>query len=458
MIMAAALVAVSVIVATGDGKPFADAYCKAVSKVIDGACSGGGDGTGETEEGSPFEYQPAKCKVRESSEKANSVVKIVFIELGENAGFTVTEYSDGTVKVTATDGGEIGATGGVGAEAEFGSGKVGAKVDFGGGLKFDYGSSWNFNSMEEAEAFQQQFQDYQVYMMQITNPDIGLGALFIDEVDPPPPPHENLSSVAVTGDVTGSLGLTINGPKGSNAKGAGVQATGELGEKWITRTTVDQTPNDGTDNTLTTYTTEVSAKGGVSGSAVVYGAGANGYLGGTMSITKDAQGRITNITFTSTVEGGTEHGPNVNIGGKGEGGSGSGKGKGSNKSSEATVVTTSLDLDPNNADQQAIASEWLGSNITDVDLANGLLLNPAESVPGNEFQNLLHEQAQVHTVTYDNVRDGLTFGLEVKLGIALGFEVGYENSEATATSASYLGAPNANGVREPVDWPECVGG
>ena len=80
------------------------------------------------------------------------MVKIAFLEFGENAGFVETTYSDGTVTYTATDGASVGVTTGVGGKLELGELEAGAKVDFGAGFQVDYGSTWVFKDADEAKA------------------------------------------------------------------------------------------------------------------------------------------------------------------------------------------------------------------------------------------------------------------------------------------------------------------
>lgn len=182
-------------------------------------------------------------------------MNIFFIKLGGNSGFVVTEYSDGSVKMTATNGAGIGVEFPPGAGAEAGGKKGGASVDFGGGLVYGWGSTWNFSSMAEAEAFRKQFDAYRNQWPWENKPA-------------PRPPDETVTSIKVNAEVEGELGIGAGKGK-ANVEGSGT---------WTTRTKVDQTPDNGKDDTLTTYTTDLSIKGG-------------------------AEGNIVNITFVSTAEG-----------------------------------------------------------------------------------------------------------------------------------------------------------
>ncbi|WP_068402540.1 hypothetical protein [Kribbia dieselivorans] len=339
-------------------------------------------------------------------------MNIFFIKLGGNSGFVVTEYSDGSVKMTATNGAGIGVEFPPGAGAEAGGKKGGASVDFGGGLEYGWGSTWNFSSMAEAEAFRKQFDAYRNQWPWENKPA-------------PRPPDETVTSIKVNAEVEGELGIGAGKGK-ANVEGSGT---------WTTRTKVDQTPDNGKDDTLTTYTTDLSIKGG-------------------------AEGNIVNITFVSTAEGSLKGGQKGKVEStKPKGSAGS---KGSAEVGKAVVVTTSLDFDPNDPKSQQIVKDWLGgdnpNHANPLDVVSAPFINPTEKVDGDPFQNLLYERAQVSTVEYDKVKDTQGFAAEVKLGVKLGFDFSLEKSEATAVNATYLGAPDPDGVRRPVPYTSCITG
>ena len=48
------------------------------------------------------------------------------------------------------------------------------------------------------------------------------------------------------------------------------------------------------------------------------------------------------------------------------------------------------------------------------------------------------------------------FAGEVKVGVAFGVDFSLETSETKAQAAAYLGAPGTDGIRPPVDFPDCV--
>lgn len=141
------------------------AYATRVLCAITTAVGGGGSCDGSDSpppptSQPPFDPKPQKCKLGDKSEKVTSVIKIAFFELGENAGFVETTYSDGTVTYTATDGATVGLTAGLGGKLELDALEAGAKVDFGGGFTVDYGSTWVFENADEATAMREQLDKY----------------------------------------------------------------------------------------------------------------------------------------------------------------------------------------------------------------------------------------------------------------------------------------------------------
>lgn len=466
MIVVAALVTGSITLAiSGAGVP--QAICEAVGTIMrsDAACGDASAGEDQADGGEPENallddefFKPDTCKLNESSEKTTSKVKIFFIEIGEDAGFVVTEFSDGTVKMTATDGGSIGATGGIGADASFGTLEAGAKVDFGGGVKVDYGSTWTFDSMEEAEAMREQLDKYLIQQYQIRNPPIGpmgpIPVIIFNPVDPPKPPTEVVSSVTTFGEIKGTLGIDLVGTT-SGGKTLKIPESSVVGaitgeSKWVVRTN--------TETGDTTYVTQLQLSGSTSGQIWLNTYGFSGTDTAAMSITKDREGNVTAITFITTSEGSISDGGKV--GGTATSGDDSAGGSigGSTSESTATVVTTTLALDPDSPSDQQVARDWLGgdTNYSWAGAISANTINPASPVEGDAFQNLMYERAKVSAVTYDNVTDSTKFGLNVKLGFALGFDFSLESSESTAVEASFMGAPNTT-PRPVLPFPECVG-
>lgn len=436
------------------GAQVSTALCKAVNTILnnDGTCT-----ALPAPQPNDKDYEPDKCKFNEKGESYNSKVKIFFIEIGENAGFVVTQYSDGTVEMTATDGGSLGLTGGVGADASFGKLSAGAKVDFGAGVKFDAGSTWKFKNMDDANSFKKQLNDY---LAQQISMRYG-GSCWWWCKDAPRTPDKTISSISAFGDVKGTLGIDLTSSSGS---GKGKQEQSIPAAEVVGKISGDSKWAVSTDNNAktTTYTTSLSLTPSVSSQLWTSTFGVKATKSVSVSITKDKDGKITNITFASTTEGSINTG--VSAGGKTSTGTGKGKTGGggsvgsSGEASQATVITSSLDIDPDDAAAQKTVTDWLGGD-SDYSIAGAIAagsLNPAAANQSDPFQKLMHDQGKVSAITYDNIKDIDEFGLNVKIGIALGFDFSLEQSESQAVDANYLGAPDAAGTRHPVAFTDCV--
>ena len=140
MIVVAAIVVAAIVLAISPaGADVRAATCRAVGQVLQtelGCAAGGGSG----DDAAPPEdedYEPGPCTVTQSGNQVSSVVSVGIVDFGENAGLERQTMSDGTVTLTATDGGSLGLSSGAGAEVRTGGGvELGASIDFGGGYTF----------------------------------------------------------------------------------------------------------------------------------------------------------------------------------------------------------------------------------------------------------------------------------------------------------------------------------
>jgi hypothetical protein len=111
------------------------------------------------------DFKPAQCKIREDTEKGGSEVKLGWFKIGQEFGFVRQEFSDGTVRLTLVDSASIGAVGG-GKDKLFDIGKLGddakgaTSVEVSGGLKFGYGSTWQFDNAAQAEEFREEIETW----------------------------------------------------------------------------------------------------------------------------------------------------------------------------------------------------------------------------------------------------------------------------------------------------------
>jgi len=456
----AAMVILAVVVAVrgADIGAFTSRVLCTVKSSVDaggGSCAGstGGEQTPPPE---TFDPKPTKCKISERSEKVSSEIKIAFIKFGENAGFVQTTYSDGTVTYTATNGASLGATGGFGGKLEIGELERGAKVDFGGGFKVDYGSTWVFKDQAEADSMKDQLDEYLLQQEMLRHDTYGgyaIGTWITGGfVDPPKPPSQNVTSFTVEGDVSGQVGLSLpfdpadknlpddqkSGVPNLKLAEAGIKFGGS--QKW--------TQISDADSGNTTWTT--TGETFIEGSAALgpLAGELKGVQGSSLAITRNDKGEIVKVALVTTREGKATG--SVNSGQPDLGGNASQSGS----ASSLTVTTASLDV--TTAAQRDLVNQWLAAQATGEGAVSPETYRPDRLVAGDPFQNLMYTNATVSNVEYSNVTDKAGFALEVKVGVAFGVDFNLETTDSRATAATYLGVPGADGVRPPVDFPECV--
>ena len=443
--------------------------CRAVASVFQLEASCGDDG-GESAEEPPEEesFEPEKCMMHESGDEYSSVIKIGFIEIGENAGFVVTEYSDGSVTMMATNGAEIGATGGFGADAAWGELEAGAKVDFGANVEFDYGSTWHFEDMAQAESFREQLDDYLYDQWAMTHPACSMGVCMprpTTGAQPPPVPTTKFSGVALNVDVNAALGISRTTGTAPLTQASlteqGIASTLSGSAQWTTTTDTGGTPDDPSDDTRT-YVTDLSLNSEVTGQVALATGGFGSMVGMSYAVKKDSEGNIIEIQIVSTSE--VTGGPGVNVDGgvsQGQGQSQTGGGgsvSGGTTQGDVVVTETTLAIDPDDAASQQTVRDWMGGN-GDFEwpgLISLAMVDPSTADPDNPFAMLLHNNATSSTIAYDKVTDVAGFALNVKFGLAFGVDFSAENSETTASEATYLGAPRPDGTRTVLDYTECV--
>lgn len=465
-IVIAAVVVAAVFLAVGpSGAEVRAAVCQSIGSIlqVDLGCASGGDDEAAAPDDADF--VPEKCMVHEEGDTYSSVIKIGFVEIGENAGFIRTEYSDGTVTMTATDGGSLGATGGFGADTSWGTGQAGARVDFGGGVEFDSGSTWTLEDADQAEQFREQLDDYLYDQWAMTHPACAMGTCMprpLLGADPPPVPSTSFTGVKVTGDVQAELGISATGRTRSMTEVEmsthGLGATIGASSDWVTTTDTKGTPDDESDDTRT-YVTDMQVNTELAGEVTLMTGGGGSTLGVSLSLTKDADGHITQIKITSLAEVDDTSGGSA--GGGASRGDDEGSGSVSSGTTEGDVVVDEITLavDPEDAEQQGIVTDWLGG--TGNHEWPGALpmsaLDASQEDPDDPFGQLIFDRATSTSMAYDKVGDVTQFGFNIKLGMALGADFTMASEESTITEASLLGAPRSDGTRPVLDYTECVG-
>jgi hypothetical protein len=402
---------------------------------------------------SPFDadYKPVKCKVSSSTTDVTFGVKVLIVKLGQNTTMTTVYNSDGTVDVSIANEDEAGVEVGIGAGAHVdtgeGSFRPGAKAEAGAVLTGQSQQTWQFPNADEAERFRNQL--IREFAVEVTGSPLVAAANWLYDQVSGGPSLPSPTSVTEAGggeayaDASANVPLIVEGKAGAEA---GIVLS-------RTRGTKDGKPY-----------TEIAVAVDLTGSASVdlFGAGVGGERTGTgvMKIRYDDQGRPTSVTFVSTQRGnftGTLGQPNglkdfanlkkiisAQAGGGGQ---------------EAVVVTTTVYLDT--AERRELFEQW-GSGLAVGGAASSawdaLWAEPgtAANAQAGEFGELLRTTGRTSVVTYDGTVLDFGGGVEGKLGVQAGVDIGVGHDTEQATSAYYLGAPDAAGAREVLALPECV--
>lgn len=467
VLLAAVIVGAVFVALSPAGADVRGATCRAVNEILQTDLDCGSDKGGD-DQSTPVDdsdFEPDKCTLHKSSESTSSVVKIGFIEIGENAGFIVTEYSDGTVSMTATSGGSVGATGGFGADASWGTGSADARVDFGAGVEFDSGSTWTFEDADQAEEFRDQLDDYLYDQWAMSHP-VCHGHMCVQRpklgAEPPPVPSTTFAGVKGTVDVNGELGISATGNATPLTEGElkthGIGASIQPSADWVTTNDDGNTPDDPSDDTRT-YVTDMQLNSEVTGQIGLPTGGTGAMVGASVSIKKDSQGRIIEVTIATTSE--VTDGAGGSASGKGKKGKNSGGGSVSGGTTEGDVVVneTTLKLDPEDTGDQEAVTDWLGG--TGNHPWPGVIpinaLDPSQPAAEDDpFGQMLFEDATSTSIAYETEEESAQFGLNVKFGLALGADFSMGSEQSSATEATYLGAPRPDGSRPVLDYTECV--
>ena len=407
------------------------------------------------------DYEPKNCKVREKSETAGYEVSYGFFSVGEEYGFIEQHFSDGTVRYTLVDKASLsakydGAKFDIGKISQDGS-KAGADIEVAAGLKFGYGTTWQFASNEEAEHFRSEIEKYQMQMEQMKTEGAAGIAIYNSLTDnwaDPPDPAISFATVGFESSLKGALGLKVEtGSTSSSGKPtvADPNLGGELTIKGDYQVMIENNDKDHTRS----YTYQISgtAKGQLNG--IVASTGLGGTTTGALKVTRNDKGELVSITFISTREGNGSFkaGGKTPVDVKGVGG----KGGDTDQVGNVSVTTTTVTFD--DAGERAIGDAWLsGSNEqfgSPLSMTYSSLVPTKPPADGNQWEQFLYDNATVAQTDYQNIKDIQEFGAKISLGFKLGMTVKLETSESTVQDASFLGAPRANGERPMVPFTAC---
>ncbi|SEP70269.1 hypothetical protein [Microlunatus flavus] len=408
----------------------------------------------------PFDPKPVKCKVGEHGEKLSVEVTVLVLKLGENAALVQTTYSNGTVSYTATNGGQVGVVvSAPGAEVNAGPGEVGEKVDLGGDLKVDAGSTWNFANQAEADAMRSQLDAYRRdQTLQTASPAYRLWAALHGGKKPPRPPDQSVVTLDLGGYLDAKAGVKLPWQKSGSTvptppiPGVGGSAAVQPPQAGL-KFGANQKWTMITDSTKQTKTYTTTGEGYGQGNLTVgpLKGELKGLLGSSMSVTRDKDNQVTNVTLVTTTD------TKATL--SGSSGTSSTPAKGTATAGGNGVHVTTASLDVKDPQQRALVDAWLERQATDPNASvPAATAFPDTLVPGDDFQNLMYTGATVSDVHYANVTDKVGFAAKVKAGVSIGVDLSSETNDSKATSASYLGAPGSGApTRQPVDFPGCTG-
>ncbi|HEX8497923.1 MAG TPA: hypothetical protein VF661_12075 [Actinomycetales bacterium] len=455
----AALVVVGVILAVsgvGPGSVGSEAVCRVRAAVGLGACAPG--------QGAPLtdaDYEPTNCKVREESESGGYEVSYGFFSVGEEYGFIEQTFSDGTVRHTLVDKASLGAKF---EGAKFDVGKIAAdgtgnkgQIEVAAGLKFAYGTTWQFKDADEAESFRGEIEKYQIQMMQMRGrggAGIAIWNSLTDNWADPPDPAITYASAGFEASAKGALGLNL-GTGGTSASGTPSTADPNIGADLTIKGDYQVIIENNSRDDTRSYTYQISGSAKGTATAVTETVGYGGTTTGAMKVTRNDEGELVSITYITT----REHGATEGSSGKSpvEVGSTTGKAKEGTETTTADVTTTTVKFDT--PEKRVLGDQYLsGAN---EQFGSPLSMTYQSVVPstapadGNAWEQFMYENATVAQTTYENIKNVEEFGAKISLGLKFGATVKLESSDSQVQDASYLGAPRGDGTRPLVPFTAC---
>lgn len=396
------------------------------------------------------DFRPPVCMLYEESEQYSAEFKVWFFTFGENSGFIVQEFADGSVRVTATDGAGIGAGGSV-SSSTFDAGKLGdgdnagLDIDLGGGVKFSYGDTWVFDDRDQWEEMEEQLDDYLLQQEMLKHEGGVWAAKSMGWKEQPKDPEVSYVRTELELSLEAALGLRDPlgpaGPKGEQEfldPNVGLTLEAKAGGAVIVET------NHDTGDQSWTYEVSGSA---AAGAEVVVGQGSvQGAVKGAFTVTRGEDGDVTQLVFQSTREVGVSGGLGNDTFDQAGGSTG-------RTETDSYVTTTTLDVTDENRD---LVDTWLAER-NDAGVALTLPFGAMEPRDPSDdpFLQLMYEEATMSQLTYHNVKDKTEFEAAIKKGWEFGFAVSAENATASLTDANFLGAPGQDGTRVILPDTEC---
>lgn len=405
---------------------------------------------------------PTSCQASSSTVSSSSYIKLGFIKLGDSFSLVQQKenYIDpatGEIKtrysVVATDGTDIGATGGFGTKGEINGSGLGADLSGDAGFSVKSGDTWEFDSEEEMQSFLEDYRKYRIQKGQ-TNDHYGTGSTFFPSLAggvAGPPAGADMSSISNGVNIKGKgeSGFRTGEDKEESESfnpNIGVHAELSGGESQSHKTD-HREGHEGEYTDTVTYTGSVEGGGDAAFTGV---ARADSYEG-AMSVTRDKDDTLTSISFTQKTSS-EEKTTGTNGPAKGGGGV-TGSGSASDADKQTNITTTTLPVTDAN---RATVEQWLTQAYdADQNTGEGTLilppnvLHPDSPVPDDPMQQLLYDEATSSTSTYDVSGDDLSVSGDVAAGLKIGAGVTMSSEDTTLVEQTYLGDHQSEGATRP---------
>lgn len=442
---------------------------KAVCKVINSADCRGKGLAPKTD----ADFKPDFCEVQTTQENHKGTINLGIVKLGQDWALqkVKVQNKDGSThyRVMMTSGGQAGLEGGFGFDAT----KVGAEIKIGADATFGYGDMWDFKSEEEMNKFSDGLHQAWLDKIQEGTPGYEMGVAMRDD-EPLPDPKFKIAKGGVQALAEGEFKFPSgetdeNGQPKTNDKGK--PAKGDTAAKIKIKPSGEVTTMNNTQDGSTVTTQQFKLEGtgtrpNKAGSKVKanFDMSALGSSTGAMTIVRDKSGNITQIKFVQTVEAGATADGKFGAGSvdrKGKQGQKEGGIKGTETHKGVAVVTKTLDV---NADNRDTVNNWLSNNNDAGTVAKTMAdaafsaANGVEEPPGpgaDPMEQLLFDQGKTTRALYKNQTDALEISAKIRLGWTLGFSFSTERSQQDIVDGEFLGAPDEDGSRRYVDFPEC---
>lgn len=412
--------------------PIASSIERAVCLVLDlGDCDPAPDELADED------YQPERCLQTRMTDVSGYQVEVI-VTLGEKFSFITEEFSDGRTQLTLVDTAKLEASLGVGGGVNLTKAfQLGADVSVTGAMSFPNGSTWVFDSPEEAARLADDLRTRQkIDLTKSVSPIIGWGVDLIWGPDIPDP-HITRAGIETSVSAQASAGLNIGNEKkktggsGSGSAGTGIdgwkvspklQLEGAVGVTAV----VSESVNHRDGSVSTTYELGGTANIGADWVVGDWSPLDDGRTG-VMTVTHNADGEITGLVLSQVaVEDG-----------------------------DSTVTTTELKVTTD--EERAMVKDWMGLIVDDQVLPltwDSMAPTELGAAP-SPFEQWVFDNGRVSRVRYaneDNVHD---LAASLKLGVSLGLGGTWGGESMTATDAEYLGAPSGD-QREYVEYETCA--